>query len=91
MHPTAKTCVGWAVGLFVVGTILLVWLPDLYLAVADRAGANAQVGLDVVLTVLDLVQRVAFPLGASLVGAAVVIQTLAPARLGAERATSDAS
>ncbi|MEP7762869.1 hypothetical protein [Sanguibacter sp. 25GB23B1] len=59
------------------------------LTVADRAGANAQIGLDALLTVLDLVQRVAFPLGASLVGAAVVIQTLAPARLGAERATSD--
>ena len=91
MHPTAKTCIGWAVGLFVAGTILAVWLPDLYLAIADRAGVDAQIGLDALLTVLDLVQRVAFPLGAALVGAAVVIQTLAPARQDAEKVASDST
>ena len=92
MHPTAKSCITWAVGLFVVGTILVVWLPDLYMAVANRAGVTAQIGLDVLITVLDLVQRVAFPLGAALVGAAVVVQTLAPspsqARVDAEPSDS---
>ena len=78
MHPTAKQCVQWAVALLIAGAVALVYGPDLYAGLADRAGANAAAGLDVVNILLTLVRSTAFPMGAVLIGAAVVIQTLAP-------------
>lgn len=80
MHPTARRCVQWAVGLLVVGAVLVAYGPDLYGAVVGVAGANAEVGLGVLHVVLTLVRSVAFPLGAALIGAAIVIQVLAPDR-----------
>ncbi len=68
MHSTAKTCVRWAVALFVSGAIVLVYGTDLYAGLADVAGANAAAGLDVVNIVLTVVRSTAFPLGAVLSG-----------------------
>jgi hypothetical protein len=78
VHSTAKKCVQWAVALFVSGAILLVSGPDLYVGLARVAGANAEAGLGVVNILLALLRSTAFPLGAVLIGAAIVIQTLAP-------------
>lgn len=76
MHSTAKKCVIWAVCLFVLGGLALAWTTDLYLLIADRMGANAEVGVAVLTTVLNGVRWALFPTGAALIGAAVVIQAL---------------
>jgi hypothetical protein len=78
MHPTAKRCVQWAAAAVVAGAIVLAYGPNMYVALADGAGANADVGLGLVQIVLTLVRELMFPLGAALIGAAIVIQTLAP-------------
>ncbi len=78
MHSTAKKCVQWAVALLISGAVVLVYGTDLYVGLADLAGANAAAGLDVVNILLTLVRSTAFPMGAVLIGAAIVIQTLAP-------------
>lgn len=79
MHPTSKSCLRWAVALVVVGVVLVVYGTDLYLGLAELAGANADVGLDAVNLLLTLLRSTVFPMGAVLVGAAIVIQALAPA------------
>jgi hypothetical protein len=89
VHPTARKCVQWAVASAVGGAVLLVFGPQILVGLAELAGANAEIGLAVVDVVLTLVSALLFPLAAALVGAAVVIQALAPrgeAIAGAERA-----
>ncbi len=78
MHPTAATCLRWAVVSAVLGAVLLVYGAPLLVALAERAGASAEIGLGLVNVVLTLVTSLGFPLAAALVGAAVVIQVLAP-------------
>ena len=77
MHPAAKKCVEWSIGLFVLGTLAMVYLPDLFRAVARVAGANADVGLRGLNLAFTFVQMSFFPVAAALVGSAVVIQVLA--------------
>ena len=77
VHPTAKKCIQWSVGLFVVGAVLMVYLPDLYFAITTVAGANADAGLEVLNVAFMLLRSTMMPVGAALVGAAVVIQALA--------------
>lgn len=77
MHPAAKKCVQWSIGLFVLGAVLMVYLPDLYAAITKVAGANAEVGLNLLDLAFQLVRSTVMPVGAALVGAAVVIQALA--------------
>ena len=76
MNPAAKKCIQWAIGLWVVGAVLVVYMPDIYMAIADRAGTNAEAGLEVVNVALTLAHATLMPLGAALVGAAVVIQVM---------------
>lgn len=76
MHPAAKKCIQWSIGLFVVGSVLLVYIPEIFLVISKRAGANAAIGLDFMDVTLELVRWTFMPVGASLVGAAVVIQAL---------------
>lgn len=78
MHPTARRCVIWAVVLLVAGAVLHTTIPDLYAALVDAAGPNAEIGMRAVDVVLTLVRWALFPMGAALVGAAVVVQALAP-------------
>lgn len=78
MHPTARRCIGWAVALITAGAVLLVFVPQIYVAIANLAGANAEAGVALVDVVLTIVRWTMIPVGASLIGAAVVIQTLAP-------------
>lgn len=92
MHHTAKRCVQWAVGLWLVGAVVLIYGAQAYVGIADAAGAGAEVGLDVLNIVLTIVRSAVFPMGAALVGAAVVIQASPAAarphdgELGEERA-----
>jgi hypothetical protein len=77
MHPTAKRCVQWAVAVTIAGAVLMTYGPTMFAAVARVAGANAEAGLGVLGIALTLVSSTAFPMGAALVGAAIVIQALA--------------
>lgn len=76
MHPTAKRCIEWAVVLLILGAILLVYGTDAYVGLTKLAGANADVGLDAVNIILTLVRSALFPMGAVLIGVAIVIQTM---------------
>ena len=76
MHPVAKKCVVYGVLLLVIGAVLIIYIPDVYNAIANAAGSNAQAGLDVVNIVLQMIRSGIMPVGAALIGAAVVIQTL---------------
>ena len=88
MHPTARRCVAWAVGLFVGGSFLSLYGTQMYLALADLAGPGAVFGVSVVEFVMTLIRWTALPTGAALVGAAVVIQALtADARAAQARAS----
>lgn len=80
MHSTAHKCLTWSIGLFVLGTLVMVWGSDAYIALANRAGANAQAGLVIMDHVFTFTRNAVFPLGAALLGAAVVIQTLSAER-----------
>ncbi len=89
MHPTARKCVQWAVVSAAVGGVLLVYGPQILVGLAELAGANAEIGLAVASVVLTIVSALLFPLAAALVGAAVVVQALAPrvdGSRGAEKA-----
>ncbi len=78
MHPVAVKCIKWAVGLFVLGALTSVYGSDVLYRLSNYAGVNANAGFSVIRVVISLMQWTLMPLGASLVGAAVVIQTLAP-------------
>ncbi len=78
MHPVAVKCIKWAVGLFLVGALTSTYGADAMVRLSDYAGANATVGLTILNVVLTIMIWAMMPLAGSLVGAAVVIQTLAP-------------
>ncbi len=78
MHPVAVKCIKWAVGLFLVGVLTSIYGPDMLYRLSTYAGVNASPGLAVMSVVIGLMRWTLMPLGASLVGAAVVIQTLSP-------------
>lgn len=78
MHEVTKKCLGWGIGLIVLGAILLVWGTDWYVAVAGADDGTGDAGLAVFNLVLAAIRNTCFPLGAGLISAAVVIQALAP-------------
>jgi len=81
VHATAKKCVQWSIALFLVGALLMVFGPRIFVQLSDLAGANAAVGLDLADVTLTLVRLTTMPVGAALIGAAVVIQVLAPSEV----------
>ena len=87
MHPAAKRCITWAIILILIGAITYFGAPYLPLLRSGRAGldlSDGTSGYNVVLNArlqdlaLFLGQWCATAVGASLIGAAVVIQVLAP-------------
>lgn len=78
MHPVAVKCITWAVGLFVLGGLTSAYGAEALWRLSDYAGANATAGLVVLNVVISIMRWTLMPLAGSLVGAAVVIQTLAP-------------
>lgn len=80
LHPVARRCLVWGILTLVAGSVLMVYAPDIYVALSGYAGSTATAGLDLVNVVLTLVRWSLMPLGASLIAASIVIQTLAPLR-----------
>lgn len=77
MDPTARRCVGWAVACLVIGSLVVAIFPPVLMWLATSAGQPGQVLLTVVEPVVAILRWSLFPLGAALIGAAVVIQWLA--------------
>ncbi|MDN4474765.1 hypothetical protein QQX09_02725 [Demequina sp. SYSU T00192] len=80
MHPTAKRCVQWAVGLVFIGTAAMVFGTELLIRAEAYLGLNGAVALWLIDYVVGGIRVFAVPIAAALVAAAVVVQTLAPAR-----------
>jgi len=78
VHPVAVKCIKWAVGLFILGGLTSAYGSELLWRLSDYAGVNATAGMTVVNVVIGIMRWTLMPLAGSLVGAAVVIQTLAP-------------
>lgn len=75
----------WSVGLLVIGSILTLYIPDLFFKFQDAVGPNAEIGVRLVEIILQVIRETVMPIGASLAGAAVVIQVLA----GSPKTTHD--
>lgn len=78
MHPTARRCVQWAIGLFLVGATTEVFAARLISAIGPALGSSLNEVATAVAFTITLARWTTMPVGASLVGAAVVINTLAP-------------
>lgn len=81
MNPTARACVWWAVGLFVLGALVRTFSHELYRLVAADVGLAGETGLALLNVALGLVDSAVLPVAAALVGAAVVVQALRPSFL----------
>lgn len=91
MNPTAKKCIWWAVGLIVIGSALMAFLPDLlarYFSLIwnDPAAAAAYGSVTLALSIL---RDAAMPVGGALIGSAVVINTIRPGSRDQEAAPAD--
>lgn len=84
MHSAARKCIVWAAALIAFGTALTVFVPNWIAALALSAGSeqNAVAIYDSVTFILRLVQDVTIPVGAALIGAAIVINAILPSRTG---------
>ncbi|WP_062386169.1 hypothetical protein [Demequina iriomotensis] len=80
MHPIARRCAQWAAGLVLVGTFAIVVGPEIVLRVGQSTGAGDEVVFWILTYVIGGIRLFAVPIAAALVGAAVVVQVLAPAR-----------
>lgn len=78
MESTAKKCTQWGVILIIVGGFVLLLLPMLIGLLAQTAGPTAAIGVGAIDIVLTLVRWAMIPMGTTLIGAAIVIRTLAP-------------
>jgi len=78
MHPVAVKCIKWAVGLFIFGGLTFAYGVNFLAWLSDYTGVNAIIGFSFVNVVVGILQWTLMPLGGALVGAAIVIQTLAP-------------
>lgn len=87
MHPVAKRCLIWAAVLLAVGTLMFVYGVNLLTWFQGLVGYNAEPALHAFGIVTSILHTFAMPLAAALIGAAIVIQTLAP-RTSAEGAAT---
>jgi hypothetical protein len=78
MNATSRKCIKWAVVLILLGAVLQVVGPQIFVAAAASLGPNASVGLGIVDVFVTIVRWTLIPMGSALVGAAIVIQALAP-------------
>ncbi len=78
MESTAKKCIHWGIVLIIAGGFILLLLPQLLVFLADTAGTSAAIGVGAIDIVLTLVRWAMIPMGTTLIGAAIVIRTLAP-------------
>ena len=78
MNDASKKSLVWGISLLVAGTLLMAWGPDLAVFVSGGLNGTSALGFYVADFALALVRNVAFPLGAALIAAAVVIEALRP-------------
>lgn len=78
MHPVAVKCIRWAVGLFIFGGLTSAYGSDFLVWLSDYTGPNVIIGFSFMNVVIGILRWTLMPLGGALVGAAIVIQTLAP-------------
>ena len=89
MHPVAVKCIKWSVGLFIFGGLMSAYGVSVLVWLSEYTGATASAGFTFVNVVFGILQWMLMPLGGALVGAAVVIQTLAPHMREAEASEVD--
>lgn len=77
MHAAARKSLIWGVVLLALGALVSAFGADIHLELAGSLGLQSA---GFVLRVLSTLAYVATPLGAALVGAAIVIGVLSPAR-----------
>ncbi len=78
MHPVAKRCLWWAAVLATAGALFILFGSSIVYRTYDYLGANGRLGFYPVAVISQMITSFAMPLSAALVGAAVVIQALAP-------------
>ncbi len=78
MHPVAKRCLWWAVGLVGIGALFIGFGANIVYSFEQLAGPNAELAIYPFAFLAQVITSFAMPLAAALVGAAIVIQTLAP-------------
>jgi hypothetical protein len=78
MHPVAVKCIRWAVGLFIFGGLTSAYGTEFLMWLSESTGATGIAGFRFMNVLFGILQWSLMPLAGSLVGAAVVIQTLAP-------------
>ncbi|WP_062201509.1 hypothetical protein [Demequina salsinemoris] len=78
MHPVAKRCLWWAAGLVAVGALFIAFGANIVYGFSEFAGVNAQLAVYPFAFLAQVITSFAMPLAATLVGAAIVIQTVAP-------------
>lgn len=75
--PPAKKSLVAGIVVLLGGAIVVAYGTDAYLWLTDVSGATAETGLHAISLVLNILRLTLMPLGAALVGAAVVIQSVA--------------
>jgi len=75
--PSAKKSLTAGVIILLAGAIVVAYGTDFYVWLTGLAGATAEPGLHAVSLVLNILRLTLLPVGAALVGAAVVIQSVA--------------
>ncbi len=78
MHPVAKRCTWWAIGLAGIGSLFIALGAEIVYSFTEFVGSNGEFAIYVFAFVAQVITGFALPLAAALIGAAVVIQTLAP-------------
>ncbi|WP_159801371.1 hypothetical protein [Arthrobacter zhaoguopingii] len=78
MESAAKKCIQWGIALIVAGGFVLVLLPQLLGLLAEAVGPSAAIGVGAVELLTGVIRWAMIPMGTTLIGAAVVIQVLAP-------------
>ena len=76
MSDAARRCFYWSGALFVIGGVFVAWGPDIYVAIAERAGGSSDVGLGLLNTHMTVASTCLIPAAASLLGAGVVIRAV---------------
>lgn len=75
MHPVAKTCIKWSITLFAIGSIISFATSHIVTNIAQSGEMSLFAFLS---NLVGIIQWLIFPPAGALIGAAVVINTLAP-------------
>lgn len=76
MHSASIRCIRWSVALFIVGALFMMYSGSVVFWVYEWLGVNGELGAHLLSFIVTVVNSTVFPLGAVLIGAVVVIETL---------------